>query len=82
MNGYKKQELWLTLIQKRGNTEIARTQPFRVNPESTIGQISDVEETLKKMSGPTITWDWASDWRDIEKPDMTLIDGTGRGSRG
>jgi hypothetical protein len=80
--GYKKQELWLSLIQKVKGSEVARTQPFRVTPDTTIGEISTVEETLKNMSGPDVSWDYEHEWRDVKPNKPELVHGyEGRGSK-
>jgi hypothetical protein len=74
---YKKQELWLTLIQTVKGSEVSRTKPFRVTPDTTIGEISTVEETLKNMSGPEVGWDYEHEWRDVPPSKPELVQGRG-----
>jgi hypothetical protein len=59
-----KQELWFTLIQKRNGSEVAKSQPFKANPETTIGDMGTVEDVLTRMGAPTVTFELKPEWRD------------------
>lgn len=60
----KKERLWMKVVRSEGGLRVVLNEP--VNPDTTLGDLTELETLLNKVYGPAIQFEQQYEWKEVD----------------